>query len=191
MRFQRLIGVGALVGAVALAGCGSTSKKVAASSGNSGSTAASVASTASSASAGSAGTQAASTTGAATTVKASSVGGGDVCTIGKNVSKSLSQNATSGSTSSFKDSFAAAKGALNSVIGQLPSDLKADGQTVKDYFDKIDALYAKYNYDISKIIADPQGIKDATALADDPKFKTASDHLQAYFDSKCGTTGTT
>lgn len=183
MRFQRLIGIGALVGAVALAGCGSTSKKVAASGSESSTTAASATSASS---APSAATQPASTAAAATTVKASSVGGGDVCAVGKNVENSLSQNAAAASGGNFKDTFAAAKGALNSIIGQLPSDLQADGKTVKDYFDKVDALYAKYNYDIQKIIADPNGIKDAEALADDANFKAASDRLQAYFTSKCG-----
>lgn len=88
----------------------------------------------------------------------------------------------------FALAFAGDKASLNGLAGAfdklsnaVPPELKGDVKILSESFTKLATLYAKYNYDYSKIATDPE----AQTIFGDKKFTDASDHLSNWLDTQC------
>ena len=71
--------------------------------------------------------------------------------------------------------------AFDKLESQVPDDLKDDVKVLADGFAKLQKLYEKYNYDYTKIAADPA----AATLFSDGKFNEASTNITAWLDKEC------
>lgn len=71
--------------------------------------------------------------------------------------------------------------ALESLAKSVPAELQDDYATASEGLIPLQALYAKYNYDYSKILTDPQ----ALAILSKPDFLTAIANLETYFSTSC------
>ena len=185
MRAQRMAAAAAMA-ALALAACGSGGKNVLTGS------AGTAAKTAATAAASSAATNSSTTTasGASTTVpKFSRSGSGDLCSYAKQVSASDLGRELAGS-SNLKDTFTKLDEVYKQVQDKAPSEIKADVNTVIAGVKKIEALYAKYDWDAAKFAAgaaqDPAQFTDMEKTLSDPQFTAAAERVGAYFSKVCG-----
>ena len=63
----------------------------------------------------------------------------------------------------------------------VPDNIKPDVKVLQDAYGTLGALYAKYNNDFSKIVADPQ----AQAVLGNPKLAAASSALSTWLSTSC------
>lgn len=70
---------------------------------------------------------------------------------------------------------------FDKLESQVPDDLKDDVRVLADGFAELQKLYEKYNYDYTKIAADPA----AATLFSDGKFNEASTNITAWLDKEC------
>lgn len=80
-----------------------------------------------------------------------------------------------------KASLSGLAGAFDKLSNAVPPELKGDVKILSESFTKLATLYAKYNYDYSKIATDPE----AQTIFGDKKFTDASDHLTNWLDTQC------
>ena len=85
--------------------------------------------------------------------------------------------------------------AMNRLVDQgrllqraAPKEIKADTDTVAGYLKALDALLAKYGYDVDKLQADPKGVDEYTSITSDD-VNAALDRLHSYGDVDCASTG--
>lgn len=83
------------------------------------------------------------------------------------------------------DSFASLGDGFAALSAQVPDDLKDDVATMSEGLTKLGALYAKYNYDFTKILSDPE----AQTLFADQSFTAASTNVNTWLETECQTTG--
>ena len=101
------------------------------------------------------------------------------------------------SPSDLKKSFQTGRDAIAGAVSRAPSEIKADVQTLSDYFGKLDDILSKYDYDYTKLAAeaqkDPQVLQQFTAIESSSDIEAATTRLDAYTSQVCGidTTGTT
>jgi hypothetical protein len=128
-------------------------------------------------------TAAASGSGTATT-KAPSFSGSkssDYCTLGRQVQSSSQINPTG----DIKASFAAFDSVANKFLSVVPSQIKADAQTLVTAFRHFEQVVKNANYDYTKLSpADLQSLQD-------PNLKAAVDRITAYDAQVCGIGTTT
>lgn len=72
-----------------------------------------------------------------------------------------------------------------SLSERAPSDIATEVATVSTFVDELNGLFAKYEYDLTKLSADPAAIEQYTTLNDDD-VQNAIDQLRAYGDQDCG-----
>ncbi len=84
-----------------------------------------------------------------------------------------------------KDGTAALTSELASLAATIPDQYKADLTVIGDAFTKLQAIYTKYGYDYTKILADPS----ALAVLSDPAFGASLGRLDGYYSGKCSGTG--
>jgi len=72
--------------------------------------------------------------------------------------------------------------AMNNLKDSVPDDLRDDMDVVSQAYTKLAAIYAKYNYDLSKAATDP----DLQKFFSDPKFSQSSDNISNWLESECG-----
>lgn len=80
-----------------------------------------------------------------------------------------------------KASLSGLAGAFDKLSTAVPPELKGDVKILSESFTKLATLYAKYNYDYSKIATDPE----AQTIFGDKKFTDASEHLNNWLDTQC------
>lgn len=80
-----------------------------------------------------------------------------------------------------KTSLSGLSAAFDKLSKAVPPELQADVKTLSEGFAKLADLYAKYNYDYTKIATDPA----AQAIFSDKKFTDASDHVDNWLSSQC------
>ena len=80
-----------------------------------------------------------------------------------------------------KTSLSGIAGAFDKLSNVVPPELKGDVKTLSEGFAKLTTLYAKYNYDYTKIATDP----DVQTLVGDKKFTDASDHVTNWLATQC------
>jgi hypothetical protein len=93
---------------------------------------------------------------------------------------------------------AQASSAMRRIVGQAellqqraPADIKPDVDTAATFIKQLDALLARFDYDIAKVEADPAAVDEFAALNSD-EVTAALDQLRAYGDVECvGTVATT
>src|SRR5262249_41128889 len=90
-----------------------------------------------------------------------------------------------------------AQSSLKRTIGQVkvlqsraPADVKTDLDTVGQFLDQVDTLLGRFNYDLTKLQADPNAVDQFSALNSDD-VSTSLDQLRTYGDTKCGETDVT
>jgi hypothetical protein len=90
----------------------------------------------------------------------------------------------------LKGTMQTAKSAIEDLKASAPAEIKGDVSTLADAIDKLDAIYAKYDYDQTKLLAaaqkDPSVVQDVTEAVSDPKFEAAATRLAAYGSQVCG-----
>jgi hypothetical protein len=138
-----------------------------------------------------AGTTAAAAAGASTTApNFSGAGSGDLCSYAKQVVNSNLANSLTSGSSNMKDTFSKLDDVFKQIQSKAPAEIKADVNTLASGLQKIEAVYAKYGYDITKLEAaaksDPQSFQSLTSTLDDPSYQAASDRVDAYFSKVCG-----
>ena len=80
-----------------------------------------------------------------------------------------------------KDGTTALTSELASLAVTIPDQYKADLKVIGDGFTKLQAIYTKYGYDYTKILADPT----ALAVLSDPAFGVSLAKLDTYYTGKC------
>jgi hypothetical protein len=80
-----------------------------------------------------------------------------------------------------KDGTTALTSELASLAVTIPDQYKADLKVIGDGFTKLQAIYTKYGYDYTKILADPT----ALAVLSDPAFGVSLATLDTYYTGKC------
>lgn len=65
-----------------------------------------------------------------------------------------------------------------------PAELKTDFEVIGKAFTGLSAVMAKYGYDITKMIVDPEAMKAVQALTD-PAFTKATENIQAWLAKNC------
>jgi len=174
-----------------IAGCGGDNKSVTATSASGSATATTTAasSSASTAASSSATTGSSSNSGSTTTPSFSGDSNNEFCKTARDLQNSDIGNALSGE-GDLKTTLQTAKKALDDLKNTAPSDIKADVNTLAAAFDKLDAFYAKYDYDQQKLLAaaqkDPSVMQDATAAITDSNFEAAASRVTAYGAQVCG-----
>lgn len=68
---------------------------------------------------------------------------------------------------------------------RAPDDIEPYVATVSTFIGELDALFASYGYDLSKLSADSAAVEKYSTINDD-EVKTALDQLRAYGDVDCG-----
>jgi hypothetical protein len=116
-------------------------------------------------------------------------GSGDLCTYAKQIQESGIFN-NAGDLS--KEQFDKYEEVLKNVEDKAPAEIKDDVKTFEQAISGVRAIYAKYNYDATKIQAalstDPD-IKKAIDTLSAPEYQAASGRLSAYFTQVCGISG--
>jgi len=86
----------------------------------------------------------------------------------------------------------ATRAAVTRLVSQVkalqkraPDDIEPYVATVSTFIVQLDALFATYGYDLSKLSTDPAGTEKYATINDD-KVTTALDQLRAYGDVDCG-----
>lgn len=90
-------------------------------------------------------------------------------------------NAIASAFTGTKDGISGVSESFAKLKDAVPDDLKDDVQVLSDGFAELQKLYEKYNYDYTKIAADPE----ATKLFSDGKFNEASTNITAWLDKEC------
>lgn len=90
-------------------------------------------------------------------------------------------NAIASAFTGTKDGISGLSESFAKLKDAVPDDLKDDVQVLSDGFAELQKLYEKYNYDYTKIAADPE----ATKLFSDGKFNEASTNITAWLDKEC------
>jgi len=136
-----------------------------------------------------AGGSATTAAGAATTAVAKSSGGSgnDFCGLGTGIGAAMAAQAggTTGKTD-LKGSITSLQTALDTLAGTAPAAIKADFETVRRALAPYLAALAKNNYDLTKIMTDPDLQASMDALSD-PKFETASTNIDNWVQANCTT----
>lgn len=73
---------------------------------------------------------------------------------------------------------------------QAPADIEPDAAVVAAFLVQLDALLAKYSYDLTKVSSDPAAAEAYTAL-NSADVQAALDQLRAYGDTDCADAPTT
>jgi hypothetical protein len=179
--------------ALLVAGCGGDNKSVststAAASGGAASTAAGTATTARG---GTAATTAASSSGGDSTTAPSFSGDSNnkFCQTARDLENSDLGGSLSGEGGDLKGDLQKIRSAFDDLKNSAPSDIKSDVATLATAFDKLDAFYAKYDYDQAKLTAaatkDPAVLAEATSALTDADVATATSRITAYAAQVCG-----
>ncbi len=174
--------------ALLVTGCGGDNKSVSASTAAASGGAATTATTAGG---GTATTSGSGSDGDSTTAPSfSGDSNNEFCKKVRDLESSDLGDALSGGGDDLKATLQTAKSALADLKGSAPSEIKDDVNTVASAIEKLDAIYAKYDYDQAKVIAaaqkDPSVLQDVTAAASDTKFVDATTRLTAYGTQVCG-----
>jgi hypothetical protein len=121
-------------------------------------------------------------------------GSGELCSYARDLQADDSFANALGDANSkpedLKKSFDKVTAAISKIEDKAPAEIKDDVTTVANSFEKARALYAKYDYDMQKIIEAAQ--KDPSLFADlgadSEKMDAANARVTAYFEKVCGIT---
>jgi hypothetical protein len=178
-RTRRLL-AGALTAAVLLVGCGGDD-------GGSSEPAATTAAPAASTTAAPSTTKAATTTAAVTTTKAATPSITEFCAKGSPALVQLSGMSGSNlpaTPADMKKQFEQLGVVFADVQKIAPAELKADFEVLGKAFTGVIAVMTKYDYDVTKVLNDPEAMKAVQALSD-PTFTKAAENIQAWLAKNC------
>ncbi len=120
-----------------------------------------------------------------TTVKFGGNGGSDFCDYARKVSAALQQQSSNTDPAARKKRLQASSDAIAHAASIAPSAIKADFDTFVSGLHSYLAALAAVNYDATKV--DPTKLQVLT----DPKFTTASEHINQYLAQVCKVSSTT
>lgn len=76
--------------------------------------------------------------------------------------------------------------AFDSLRELAPEELRKDIEIVRDTFAAYLAIFAKFDFDITKMSADPAAIEEMSQVMDDESFNESNERFSAWLDSVCG-----
>ncbi len=100
-------------------------------------------------------------------------------------SDGLSADLTSGNSARAESAIKRLVTEIQTLQTRAPADIKPDVDVVATYLVGFDSLFARYDYDLTKLQSDPTGTEAYTTLQSDA-VNTASDQLRSYGDIDCG-----
>ena len=116
----------------------------------------------------------------------SSSSSGDLCSYAKEMEASLSDDAFA---TPDKATFDKIEDIVGNVQDKAPAEIKADVATVAKGFADVKAIFAKYDFDLTKLTAAAAADPELTQQLQDfgnEDFTAASDRVSAYLDKECG-----
>jgi hypothetical protein len=132
---------------------------------------------------------------ASTSARAGTSGGGgsasdsDLCTYAKQLEETTNPDSFS---TMDKATFDKIDEIISNVQAKAPAEIKDDVATVAKNFQDVRAIFAQYDFDISKLTsaatADPALTDKLQALNSD-EFNAASQRVNTYLQEKCGIQG--
>jgi hypothetical protein len=129
----------------------------------------------------SAGASSDATTTSAADTDFSGKGSGDFCDLARQYEKDFKDTGDANTKEEIKKEYTDLASAIDKLVSKAPSEIKPDAQTVNEKFKKVTALFAKYDYDFSKI---PES-EAANMSLDDPAFTASSNRIESYFEKVC------
>jgi len=118
----------------------------------------------------------------------SSSSGGDLCSYAREMEATVSDDAFS---TPDKATFDKIEEIVGNVQDKAPSEIKADVATVAQGFADVKAIFAKYDFDLTKLSAAAAADPELTQQLEDvgnEEFTAASDRVSAFLDEECGIT---
>jgi hypothetical protein len=121
--------------------------------------------------------------GTATTVDTdfSGKGSGDFCDLARKYEQEFDKSGSSQTPADVEKEYKDLASAIDKLVGEAPSEIKADASKVNGAFKDLNTLLAKYHYDFSKI---PES-EAQNAKLDDPEIQAASNRVESYFEKVC------
>jgi hypothetical protein len=114
---------------------------------------------------------------------------GDLCSYAKDLEQSLGSDAFDNMD---KATFDQIQEIVGNVKDKAPEEIKDDVNTVAEGFASVQKIFAKYDYDLTKLTAaaaaDPDLTKQLQAAGGED-FTAASDRVSTYLEDTCGITG--
>jgi len=76
--------------------------------------------------------------------------------------------------------------AFDALRSKAPAELHGDIDIVKVVYAKYFDILKKYDYDFTKLAANPSALEEMSAVMDNEKFEQASERFSTWLDSVCG-----
>ena len=129
------------------------------------------------------------TSASAETSGGSSAGDSDLCSYAKQLEETTNPDSFS---TMDKATFDKIDEIISNVQAKAPAEIKDDVATVAKNFQDVRAIFAQYDFDISKLTsaatADPALTEKLQSLNSD-EFSAASQRVNTYLQEKCGIQG--
>jgi hypothetical protein len=106
------------------------------------------------------------------------------CANGSKLADQIDNTSAGAAATDTKKSFDALTALFAELTKTAPKDIKADFETMSAGYAAFGKTLAKYNYDYSKLAADPTALASLQALSD-PKFEQASANIEAWVQKNC------
>jgi hypothetical protein len=148
---------------VALAACGGDGKSTTATEGGNGS---------------------ATTKAAADSGKAGDVFCNDAVKLASEMADAVAPSTGQGSAGDLEASVKQAETFFKQLADKAPAEIKSDFKVYADAFAAYAKVMAKYDYDFTKLMSDPEAEKALEAL-NDPKLEQAGKNIEAWIDKNC------
>lgn len=116
----------------------------------------------------------------------SSSSGGDLCSYAKEMEATVGDDAFS---TPDKATFDKIEDIVTNVQDKAPAEIKDDVATVVKGFADVKAIFAKYDFDLTKLSAAAAGDPELTQRLENfgnEDFTAASDRVSAFLDKECG-----
>lgn len=126
-----------------------------------------------------------------TTFDFSGKGSKDFCNKLQGVAKDISlDDVDSATPADFKKSFEAGKDALDDLTSKAPDEIKDDFQTLAGFYDKLEPILEKYDFDFTKLASaaqsDPESFAAFQSAVSDASFEESTSRIDAYVTQVCG-----
>jgi hypothetical protein len=93
---------------------------------------------------------------------------------------------TSEDPAALEADWAEASGLITGLAASSPDEIRADFTVLSDSFTAIGDLYAKYEWDVEKLVAASETDPEIIALSDTAETDAASVRVDAYMQEVCG-----
>ncbi len=106
---------------------------------------------------------------------------GDFCQKARDFEENTQSTGDSSTPDGARAQFNRLTKAVDDLVDSAPGEIKADAESVGNYFGKVNDLYKKYDYDASKIPEEESNKLDTN----DAEVKASSDRVESYFEKVC------